>query len=223
MWKYFLEERRSSWMTTLYCHGTPETDQTAWCRPASALKIPSLSFFCHSYTTTECVLDSAARQCAENVQTETRQRPMCSSATVLRSQREDKRVAIFPQCRFYCAGRFRSLRVMCSAVPSCRIKCCCLSSPPVREQNRQKNKELILEKQSRQIYEILLPFYFCAGNTAELITRVQLRCWLKFDVVLIVDIIASCRIQMYLWGGGGGGGIVHQRKEKEHVNKRSLL
>ncbi len=96
---------------------------------------------------------------------------------------------------------------MCSAVrhfPSCRIKCCCLSSPPVREQNRQKNKELILEKQSRQIYEILLPFYFCAGNTAELITWVQLRCWLKFDVVLIVDIIASCRIQMYLWVGWGG-------------------
>ncbi len=113
---------------------------------------------------------------------------------------------------------------MCSAVhhfPSCRIKCCCLSSPPVREQNRQKNKELILEKQSRQIYEILLPFYFCAGNTAELITWVQLRCWLKFDVVLIVDIIASCRIQMYLCVWGGGGGIVHQRKEKEHVNKRS--
>ncbi len=96
---------------------------------------------------------------------------------------------------------------MCSCVhhfPSCRIKCCCLSSPPVREQNRQKNKELILEKQSRQIYEILLPFYFCAGNTAELITWVQLRCWLKFDVVLIVDIIASCRIQMYLWVGWGG-------------------
>lgn len=59
-------------------------------RPASTLKTPSLSLC----TTSDCILDYVARQCAENVQTETRQRPLCGSATVLHSQREDKRVAI---------------------------------------------------------------------------------------------------------------------------------
>lgn len=198
MWKYFLEDSRSSWMTPLYCHGTPETDQTAWFRPASALKISSLSFFCHSLQ-----LSVFWTLRWDNVQRMFRQKPGRGQCAVLPQcyslKRKTKEQQLFPQCRFYCAGRFRSLRVMCSALhhfTSCRIKCCRLSSPLVREQNRQKNKELILEKQSRQIYEILLPFYFCAGNTAELITCVQLRCWLKFYVVLIVDIIASCRIQM---------------------------
>lgn len=77
-------------MTPLYCHSTP----CASFRPASTLKAPSLSFFLTLYTTSEGVLDSAVQQCADNIQTKTRQRTLCSSATVLGSQREDKRAAI---------------------------------------------------------------------------------------------------------------------------------
>lgn len=115
----------------------------------------------------------------DNVQRMLKQKPGRGDCAVLPQsytlKGKTKELQLFPQCRFYCAGRFQSLHVMRSAVhhfPSCRIKRCCLSSPPVREQDHQNNKELILEKQSRQIYEILLPFCFCAGNTAELITCV---------------------------------------------------
>lgn len=148
--------------------------QSALRRPASTLKTPSLSLFSHSapHLTAFWTLRR------DNVQKMLKQKPGRGHCAVLPQsytlKGKTKELQLFPQCRFYCAGRFQSLHVMRSAVhhfPS-RIKRCCLSSPPVREQDHQNNEELILEKQSRQIYEILLPFCFCAGNTEELITCV---------------------------------------------------
>lgn len=99
MWKYFLEESRSSWMTPLYCHGTPETDQTAWCRPASALKTPSLSFFCHSLQLS--VFWTLRR---DNVQRMFKQKPGRGQCAVLPQcyalKGKTKEQQLFSQCRF---------------------------------------------------------------------------------------------------------------------------
>lgn len=99
---------------------------------------------------------------------------LISHCAVLRSQSRQKSSNYFCNVDFIVRSAC-GLCITCSAVHHfsfCRIKRRCLSSRPVRTQNYQKNKELILEKQSWQIYEILLPFCFHAENTEELI-RVQ--------------------------------------------------
>lgn len=108
----------------------------------------------------------------ENLQRESH-KPLCRVTFAIERQKSSN---YFRNVDFIVHGAC-GLCITCSAVHHfsfCRIKRRCLSSPPVRTQNRQKNKELILEKQAWQIYEILLPFCFHAENTEELITCAEL-------------------------------------------------
>lgn len=94
----------SSWMTPLYCHGTLETDQTAWRRPVSTLKTPSLSSDT-LYTTTECFglcSEKMCRECAKR----TRRRPVCSSASVTLSKGRQKSSNYFHNVNFIVQGHF---------------------------------------------------------------------------------------------------------------------